>query len=131
MPIASLIMGIKDSVYNESGGLALPEPGSFQWQQRSALIFINQLRTGVFSPAITSTSFITGAGLKKCMPTTGLSRPAPISVMEREEVLVAKIHSGLQIACQLFEGLLFDFHVLDGSFNYQITVGADSLDSRV
>ena len=40
---------------------------------------------------------MTGAGLKKCMPTTGLA-PAPISVMEREEVLVAKIQSALQIA---------------------------------
>ena len=36
--------------------------------------------------------------MKKCMPTTGLSIPAPIAVMDREDVFVAKIHSGLQIA---------------------------------
>ena len=52
----------------------------------------------MFNPAITSTNFITGAGLKKCMPITGLSSPAPIAVMERDEVLVAKMQSGLQIA---------------------------------
>ena len=52
----------------------------------------------VFKPAITSTSFITGAGLKKCIPITGRSRPAPISVMDREDVLVANTQSALQIA---------------------------------
>ena len=41
---------------------------------------------------------MTGAGLKKCMPVTGRSRPAPISVMESEEVLVANKQSGLQIS---------------------------------
>ena len=52
----------------------------------------------VFKPAITSTSFITGAGLKKCIPITCLSTAPPISVMEREEVFVAKMQLGLQIA---------------------------------
>ena len=33
---------------------------------------------------LTSTNFITGAGLKKCIPITGWLIPAPISVMERE-----------------------------------------------
>ena len=37
--------------------------------------------------------------MKKCIPITGLSRPAPISVMEREEVLVAKMQSFLQMSC--------------------------------
>ena len=37
--------------------------------------------------------------MKKCIPITGLSSPAPISVIEREEVLVAKIQSFLQISC--------------------------------
>ena len=60
-------------------------------------ITLSTISFGVLSPAITSTNFMTGAGLKKCMPTTGLA-PAPISVMEREEVLVAKIQSALQIA---------------------------------
>ena len=55
--------------------------------------------SGVFSPLITSISFITGAGLKKCIPITGLSIPAPISVIEREDVFVAKIQSFFTISC--------------------------------
>ena len=47
----------------------------------------------------TSTSFMTGAGLKKCMPMTLLGRPVTTesSVTERLEVLVARIVSGGQI----------------------------------
>ncbi len=47
----------------------------------------------------TSTSFITGAGLKKCSPTTLPGRPVAtaISVIDSEEVLVARIVSGLQM----------------------------------
>ena len=46
----------------------------------------------------TSTSFITGAGLKKCIPMTWLGRPVAteISVTDRELVLVARIASGWQ-----------------------------------
>ena len=48
----------------------------------------------------TSTSFITGAGLKKCSPTTlpGREVATEISVTDREEVLVARIVSGGQTA---------------------------------
>ena len=49
---------------------------------------------GVLMPAMTSTSFMTGAGLKKCMPMRGRSSCAPSSVMDREEVLEAKMQSG-------------------------------------
>ncbi len=44
----------------------------------------------------TSTSFNTGAGLKKCMPTTRSGRPvtSAISVTESADVLVARIASG-------------------------------------
>jgi len=35
--------------------------------------------------------------LKKCIPTIGRVRPFPISVIERLDVLEAKIHSGLAI----------------------------------
>ena len=47
------------------------------------------------SPATTSTSFITGAGLKKCMPTTRSApgTPAAISVTDSEEVFVASTQS--------------------------------------
>lgn len=49
------------------------------------------------SPATTSTNAITGAGLKKCMPTTrsGPSAPAAIAVTSSEEVLVASTQSGV------------------------------------
>ena len=52
---------------------------------------------GVLAPAMTSMSFMRSAGLKKCIPIMGRLRPLPISVMDREEVLEAKMHSGLQI----------------------------------
>jgi hypothetical protein len=44
-------------------------------------------------PGITSTSFMTWAGLKKWMPTTfsGRLRPAAIAEMDNDEVLVARI----------------------------------------
>ena len=49
---------------------------------------------------MTSTSFCTGAGLKKCMPTTRDGRPVAteISVTDSDEVLVARIVSGCVIA---------------------------------
>ena len=48
------------------------------------------------SAATTSTSFISGGGLKKCMPTTrsGFGTPSAISVTRSEEVLLAKTGSG-------------------------------------
>jgi hypothetical protein len=47
-----------------------------------------------------STSFITGTGFMKCMPMKprAASRAAPMRVMGMDEVLVARIASGLQIA---------------------------------
>ena len=65
----------------------------------SSEIFLiaSTVSTGVFTPAITSTSFILSAGLKKCIPIIGRVKPFPISVIEREDVLEAKTHSGLAI----------------------------------
>ena len=64
----------------------------------SAIFFIaSTVASGVFTPAITSISFIRSAGLKKCIPTIGRVSPFPISVIERLDVLEAKIHSGLAI----------------------------------
>jgi hypothetical protein len=44
----------------------------------------------VCKPETTSTNFITGTGLKKCMPTTrlGLRRPLAIAVIDKDEVLL-------------------------------------------
>ena len=51
-------------------------------------------------PRMISMSFITGAGLKKCMPMTFSGRfvAAAISVIDSDEVLEARMVSGLQIA---------------------------------
>ena len=48
------------------------------------------------NPPITSISFMSGGGLKKCKPPTraGWSQPAAISVTDSEEVLVAITASG-------------------------------------
>src|SRR3712207_8414507 len=48
----------------------------------------------------TSTSFMIGAGLKKCMPTTSRARDvtAAHSTTGRDDVVVARIAPGLQIA---------------------------------
>ena len=62
---------------------------------------------GVFIPEITSTNFITGAGLKKCIPITGLPIPAPISVIEREEVFEENKQSDLQISCNSLNVVFF------------------------
>ena len=82
---------------------------------------------GVFTPAMTSMSFMRSAGLKKCMPTRGRLRPLPISVMDREEVLEAKTHSGLADLVQLAKGGLLDLHILESSLNDQVAVSAQIL----
>ncbi len=52
---------------------------------------------GVLAPRMTSTSFMAGTGLKKCIPMTGCLMPLAISVMDREEVLDAKMVPSLQM----------------------------------
>lgn len=52
----------------------------------------------VWSPRMTSTSFITGTGFMKCMPMTLSERLVELasSVIEIEEVLLAMMASGLR-----------------------------------
>ena len=52
------------------------------------------------SPATTSSRPITGAGLKKCIPTTrrGLLAAVAIAVTSSEEVFVASTHSSSTIS---------------------------------
>ncbi len=54
----------------------------------------------VSAPGITSTNFITGTGLKKCMPTTDWGRPlaTAISVILKADVLLARMAESLQIS---------------------------------
>ena len=56
--------------------------------------------SAVLRPRTISKSFITGTGLKKCIPTnrSGLVTTPDRAVMEMEEVLVARMVSGLQMA---------------------------------
>ena len=95
MPMASLIMGtrIRSTQKPASSGIWM---GFLPISSAMAQI-LSAYSCGVLRPMMTSTSFITGAGLKKCIPLTGRLRPWPISVMDREEVLVVNRQSGLQI----------------------------------
>ena len=54
----------------------------------------------VRNPRMSSTNFMTGTGFMKCMPATRVSRPdmAPNFVMEIEDVLLARMTAGLQMA---------------------------------
>ena len=54
----------------------------------------------VCKPDTTSTNFINGTGLKKCMPTTrlGSRRPLAIAVIDKDEVLLASTQSALSNA---------------------------------
>ena len=67
---------------------------------RSATAARRQRVRPVASPATTSTSRISGGGLKKCMPQirSGRSAPAARAVTESDEVLVASTASGPQAA---------------------------------
>ena len=65
--------------------------------RRSVSAFTSSMTsTSVTTVRITSTSFSTGAGLKKCIPTTCAGRcvATEISVTESEDVLVASMASG-------------------------------------
>ena len=74
-----------------------PSPASITWRPiaRPSSRVASSAASPDRSPATTSTSFITGAGLKKCMPTTrsGPGTPAAISVTLSDEVLVASTQS--------------------------------------
>ena len=73
---------------------------------------------------MTSTSFSTGAGLKKCMPTTRDGRPVAteISVTDRDEVLVARIVSGWVIVVEPGEDLALELEVLGDGLDDQLDV---------
>ena len=66
--------------------------------RRASAFTSSRTSWSVTTVRMTSTSFCTGAGLKKCMPTTREGRPVAteISVTDRDEVLVARMVSGLR-----------------------------------
>ena len=60
---------------------------------------VASVASSVFSPRMISSSGMTATGLKKWNPTTrsGCFRSAAISVIDSEEVFVARTHSGVTI----------------------------------
>ena len=95
MKAASLIIGIKIR-FTTNPAASFTCTGVLPISSEIFLI-ASTVSAGVFTPAITSTNFIRSAGLKKCIPIIGRVSPFPISVIERLDVLEAKIHSGLAI----------------------------------
>ena len=95
MKAASLIIGIKIR-FTTKPAASFTCTGVFPISTAIFLI-ASTVSAGVFTPAITSTSFIRSAGLKKCIPIIGRVSPFPISVIERLDVLEAKMHSGFAI----------------------------------
>ena len=73
----------------------------------------------------TSTSAITGAGLKKWMPHTFSGRPVSMasSMTGRVEVLVARMVAVAGDPVELVEELLLDGQVLDDRLDDQVDVG--------
>ena len=73
----------------------------------------------------TSTSFMTVAGLKKCMPTTSAGRPLACahSMTGRLEVVVASTAPGLAISVEVGEQRLLDRQLLDDGLDDQVDVG--------
>ena len=95
---ASLIMGTRMRLTANSGA-SLTAMGSLPSLRDSSMVR-SKVSSSVSKPRITSTSFITGTGLKKCIPTTFCGRPvaAAISVILNPEVFEARIVPLLQTA---------------------------------
>ena len=74
---------------------------------------------------MTSTSFMTGAGLKKCSPTTLPGRPVAtaISVIESEEVLLARMVSGLQMPSSVGEDRALQVELLGHRLDDEVGLG--------
>ena len=72
-------------------------------------------------PRTTSTSAITGAGLKKCMPTmrSGCFSPAASAVIDSDEVLLARIASAAGTDLQVLEQAHLGREILDDRLDHQ------------
>src|SRR3954454_18301904 len=75
------------------------ETGTLPSFSHSALA-VSVTSSAVLTVLTTSTSFMTGAGLKKCIPTTSCERPVSLAseMTGSDEVVVARIAPGLQIS---------------------------------
>ena len=70
----------------------------------------------------TSTSVITGAGLKKCIPTTSCGRLVAVAheITGRLLVVVARIAPGLQISSRFSNSVVFTVEVLGDRLDHQV-----------
>ena len=93
---------------------------------------VASVASSVCSPLTISSSGITATGLKKWKPTTrsGCSRSAAISVIDSDEVLVARTHSGDDDLLDLGEDLLLDRHLLEDRLDDEVGVGEAVLVGR-
>ena len=73
----------------------------------------------------TSTSFITGAGLKKCRPMTSPGRDvaAAHSITGSDDVVVARIAPGLQISSRAANTRPLDVELLGDGLDDEVDVG--------
>ena len=76
----------------------------------------------VCSPSITSTSFISGTGLKKWDPAKrcGVLSFAAIVVTDKEDVFVARMQSGADDSFELGEKLALRIEILDDRFDHDV-----------
>ena len=83
---------------------------------------VSAVAADVASPLTTSTSGISGAGLKKCMPTirSGRFMPAPSAVIENDDVFVAMMHAGVHDVLDALEELALRGEVLDDGFDDEL-----------
>ena len=74
---------------------------------------------------MTSTSFITGTGLKKCIPITLSGRlvSAASLVMEIDEVFEARMTSGASQPVQIAKNLRLDLKFLGSGFDDKVAIG--------
>ena len=102
-------------------GVSLQATGSLpsRWANANAVSKASSL---VCAVRTTSTSGSTGAGLKKCMPTTrsGVCVASAICVTESAEVLVARIAGGGSEAVELAEQLALDLEILEGRLDHEL-----------
>ena len=104
-------------------GVSLQATGSLpsRWANANAVSKASSL---VCAVRTTSTSGSTGAGLKKCMPTTrsGVCVASAICVTESAEVFVARIAARRDEAVELAEQLALDLEILEGGLDHELAV---------
>lgn len=81
-------------------GVSLHETTTLSGSRAAQALAVSKTAASVCSVAITSTSFISCTGLKKCRPTNCSGRPlaSACAVMGSDEVFEPKMASGLQSA---------------------------------